>query len=943
MKMKLVSNIAMLATDQALCCFGADRIPEEAIDLSGKWSVQFKVSDKQKYWSESANISMIELPGSLQEQGLGNDVDEHTKWVGQLKDTSWLPNSGKQKDGSFRVASWLQPKKHYVGPAWCRRYVTIPESWAGKQAIITFERVHISTTAWWDDLKIGSENSLSTPHEYLLTNLKPGKHLLTVQIDNRLPASVGDNAHCVSDHTQTSWSGIIGKMEMRLVPDKWIDSIAVFPDVAGKRVRVRTFFEGKNTVDNLSLKFDFAVPKGAAAVSPVSIQCGTDNATETTIHLGTTIALWDEFNPNLYTISVSLLDKDALLQTKKTQFGMVEYKVEDQQFMVNGRPAYFRGTLDCAVFPLTGYPSTDLAYWKRVFTLVKTHGFNHIRYHSWFPPEVALQVADEVGVYLQCEHAWTTFAGNKEIEAYLDRETERVIERYGNHPSFAMHAYGNEPGGNSATGWLQEWVDRSRKLDEERRFYTSAAGWGNTPNSDYYDIMAGMRVYPWGAGLESTINKDEPSFLSDYRDTTQKAKDIPFINHEGGQWCVFPNFDEMKKYTGFLQPQNYEIFRLNLVANHMGDLAEEFLMASGRLQTICYKFCIEKLLRSPGCGGFQMLGLNDFPGQGTALVGAVDVFWDTKPYTSAEEYNQFSGVTVPLARFPKCVFQKRDKPSFAIDIDHYGPAAIENAIVKWVIAAQPSGEVVAKGVLKEGPIKLGLSSLADGHAIDLAILKAPAQYRFLVSIDGTSVENHWDFWVYPDNTTSTVGKVRIFRNKSEALKFAQTGETVLLVPEPTAIKSPAHRKPVLGFSTIFWNTAWAGRQPPTTMGILCDPKHPLFKQFPTEYHSNYQWWYLITKASQQPLLLDGQDASFKPIVRVIDDWYTNYRLGLVVEASIGKGRVLLTTIDISTDQPDQCVLNQFRKSVLDYMNSDSFAPKAELTEEQLGLMISDSP
>lgn len=904
-----------------------------SLDLSGAWSVQLK----------DATASPVELPGSLQTQGLGDDVDEHTRWVGKLQDTSWLPNASIQQDGSFKVAGWLQPKKHYVGPARYRRSVTIPDSWAGKQALITFERVHIATTVWWDEVKIGFENSLSTPHEYLLKDLKPGTHVLTVQVDNSHAASVGANAHCVSDHTQTAWNGIIGTMEMRLVPERRITDIAVFPNVADKSVRVRTYFAGEGEADNLTLRLDVLPPAGADLVKLATTACAAGDYTEITIKLGATITLWDEFNPELYGLSVSLLLDGVVTQTKTTRFGMVEYKVDDQRFLVNDRHTVFRGTLDCAAFPLTGYPSMDLAYWQRIFRVCKAHGLNHVRYHCWFPPEVALQAADEAGVYLQCEHAWTNPTENEEIGVYLHRETERVLRRYGNHPSFAMHAYGNEPGGGEETHrWLHEWVDCSRALDEHRRLYTSAAGWGNTPNSDFYDIMNGMRAYPWSAGLESTINRDAPSFASDYRETTQSEPHMPFVNHEGGQWCVYPDFNEAQKYTGFLQPKNYEIFQQNLVANHMGDLAEDFLMASGRLQTICYKYCIEKLLRSPGCGGYQMLGLNDFPGQGTALVGALDVFWDTKPYTSAEEYRQFGGVTVPLARFPKVVFRQTETPCLAIDIAHYGAAPMADVSVTWAIAT-PAGEVVTTGLLKQGHIPLGLSSLRDEYRLDLSLLGAPAQYRFVVSIDGTSISNHWDFWLYPDPPAEQVGKVKISRHKAEALRLAQAGETVLLVPEADAINTPEARPPVLGFSTIFWNTVWSSRQAPTTMGILCDPKHPIFSQFPTEYHSNYQWWYLINKASEKPLLLDGQDAAFRPVVRVIDDWFTNYRLGLVVEAAVGKGRLLITPIDICEEQPEQIVLNQFRASVLAYMNSDAFAPATSITEEQLGRMILDVP
>ena len=64
---------------------------------------------------------------------------------------------------------------------------------------------------------------------------------------------------------------------------------------------------------------------------------------------------------------------------------------------------------------------------------------------------------------------------------------------------------------------------------------------------------------------------------------------VPVIVHEMGQWCVYPNFDEIKKYTGPLKPKNFEIFRDSLAAHGMLDQWRDFLRASGKLQALCYK------------------------------------------------------------------------------------------------------------------------------------------------------------------------------------------------------------------------------------------------------------------------------------------------------------------------------------------------------------------
>ena len=259
--------------------------------------------------------------------------------------------------------------------------------------------------------------------------------------------------------------------------------------------------------------------------------------------------------------------------------------------------------------------------------VIKAHGLNHIRFHSWCPPEAAFVAADEEGVYFQVECGlWATFGKENGVEEWLERETERIVRAFGNHPSFVMLAHGNEPHGDHV-GFLKNWVNKWQAKDR-RRLYTSGAGWPVIPESDYHSMYE-PRIQRWGEELKSRINAQPPATTADYSAWVEKY-DAPIVSHEIGQWCAYPNFAEIEKYTGFLKAKNFELFRESLAAHHMGDQANDFLMASGKLQTICYKEDIESALRTPGFGGFQLLDLHDFPGQGTALVGVVDAFWEPK-------------------------------------------------------------------------------------------------------------------------------------------------------------------------------------------------------------------------------------------------------------------------------------------------------------------------
>ena len=930
LKAKTLLLLLAVMASRLLCAMAPVSAGDQAaVSLSGEWKLRLGGNAPDSGAFDAA----VNLPGSLQAQGFGNDISADTKWVGVLKDTSWLKYSGKQPDGSYWVAGWLQPAKHYVGKAWYRKKVEIPESWKGKRIRLFLERVHVSSEVFVDGEKVGSEDSLAAPHIYDLGHLTPGPHVITISVDNT-PPPIGKNAHGVTDHTQTDWNGIIGKIELQAMPEKYVDYIMTFPDAKNKRLAVKVVFAGGKSEAQEKLTIKILPPKGAPAPEPVVLTVSDGNEMDATVEFAET-AQWDEFEPgNIYTLTATLDDGKGAQQEYSTRFGFYTHKVRNQQFVINGRPTLFRGTLDCASFPLTGYPSMDIDYWRHLFKVCKDMGLNHIRYHSWTPPEVAFDAADEMGFYLQCENGWAN-VGRPNAQAYLMKESEKVIRRFGNHPSFMLAAYGNEPGGRKKGGgkqWLSDWVETIRKLDGGRKFYTSSAGWATSKNSDYYDIMRGMRVYPWKAGLKSSINANPPEFASNFDATTKKDPAKPYVAHETGQWCVFPDFDEMKLYTGFLKPRNYEIFRKNMEDNHLLSKWRRYFDASGKLQTLCYKFEIEKLRRTRGCGGYQLLGINDFPGQGTALVGPVNVFWKVKSYTSSAEYRCFNGKTVILGEFPKLIYKSDEKIVLDVAISHYGETPLRNAELLWTMKDK-KGALVASGSKKIGDIGFGLSTVAKSLTIPLDAAKAPAECRIVFSIKDSDIKNYYDVWVYPaDAKPADTGDIVVTDNGAKAVAGLAKGASVLFVPESLNMPKPKERAAVLGFSTIFWNTVWAKRQPPTVMGVELDPNHPLFKNFPTDSYSNYQWWYIISK-TKNPLYLDSAPADLNPIVNIIDDWFTNRRLALLVEAKVGKGKLMVTPAPILKSSPDNIVLNQFRNAVINYMKSADFAPSAALSAE----------
>lgn len=915
----------------------------QSIPLSGKWQFSLDRNDvgEQEQWFKTVLPKTIILPGSLPAQGIGDDISVDTKWTGSIVDRSYFiaPEYEKyRKPGNIKVPFWLQPEKYYVGSAWYQREINIPKSWNGKRIVLKLERPHWETKVWLDDKYIGSNNSLSTPHSYELgRHIETGKHRLTIRVDNRLVVNVGVDAHSVSDHTQGNWNGVVGKIELEATDPVWICDVQVFPDVVHRSIRV------KGTINNLTASssrcplrlavFPYSSSGQRDKDAPIAektqdVQWDISGGTfQTRIQLGDNAKLWDEFNPNLYRLVAELRGFDSRYETV---FGLREISTDGTQVTINGRKTFIRGTLDCCIYPLTGHPPLDVQSWQKVINTAKAHGLNLIRFHSWCPPEAAFIAADELGFYFHVECAvWTTVGDGKSVDSWLYEEGERIIKTYGNHPSFTFLLHGNEPGGKNHQQYLSKWVAYFKGYDN-RRLYSSGAGWPQLPENQFH-VTPDPRIQSWGGGLKTRINSKPPETMTDYREYIS-ARKVPVISHEIGQWCVYPNFDEIPKYKGYLKPRNFEIFRETLRENNMRDFAKKFLMASGKLQTLCYKEDIESALRTPGMGGFELLDLHDFPGQGTALVGVLDPFWESKGYVTPREYNRFCNSTVLLARLPKRVFTQNETLNAQIEIAHFGSAPLTNATIYWKLIDEKS-KVKAFQTVQVPVIEIGNGIKITDVSLNLSSMPVPAKYRLVAGLLNSESENDWDIWVYPTSVQTNIpGDIAVVNElNDEALNKLEKGGKVLLLIPPSRVSGDKHGKVALGFSSIFWNTAWTRRQPPHTLGILCEPSDTLFSEFPTEYHSNWQWWYIVSRAGA--MIMNQLPAELRPTIQIIDDWFTNRRLGIAFEAKVMNGSLFVCSVDL--ENLDNPVVRQLRYSIVKYMQSNSFKPKIKVSHDQI--------
>ena len=934
------------------------------MDLSGNWAFQLDPRDRgiTEQWYAHPLSEHIQLPGSLQAQGFGDEVSVDTQWTGDIVDRSWFSEeryAPYRQPGNLKVPFWLQPDKVYSGAAWYQREIDIPEEWRHWRVTLTLERAHWATQAWLDGRELGSRDSLSTPHVYDVgIELTPGPHLLTLRVDNRRIVNVGPNASSITDHTQTNWNGIIGQITLSAGPDVRVSDLQVYPDVARKMAHLRVqLHNGMAQVvrSGLTLQARSYNSPNLHLPAPISQELRLDpgeTLLEVDYPLGPNAQTWDEFNPALYRLTATL----ESIPTPEEQpnapsftceypvtFGLRELGVEGTQFTLNGRKIFIRGTLECSIFPLTGYPPTTVPAWKQIIRQARSYGLNLLRFHSWCPPEAAFQAGDEEGFYFQVEiAAWANQGAcvgeGDPLDEWLYAEASRITAAYGNHPSFMFMPYGNEPAGKIIE-WLGDWVEYWKARDT-RRLYTSAAGWPMLPANQYHNVPE-PRIQAWGQGLDSRINALPPETETDYRDFVEKATK-PVVSHEIGQWCAFPNFKEIEKYRGLLKAKNFEIFRDSLEAHGMGEQAEDFLIASGKLQVLCYKEDIESALRTPGFAGFHLLDLHDFPGQGTALVGVLDPFWEEKGYVTGAEYSRFCNATVPLARLAKRYWHTGETFHADVDIAHFGAQPLQGVTPTWALRSA-DGKEVAAGSLPTQDIPLG-NATADGQNIRLGSVELPlaglaAARRYVFSVclpgvtnpNGQPVENDWDVWVFPETLeASAPPKVLVTSQLDEAaLARLQEGGKVLLLLPPEQVKTDAQ----IGFSSVFWNTTWTRNQPPHTLGLLLNPRQPVFERFPTESHSNWQWWELVHGAAA--MQLDDLPRSLRPLVQPIDTWFENRRLGLLFEARAGGGKLMVCSMDLEHDLENRLVARQMRHSLLRYMAGPNFNPRVDLPVEAI--------
>ena len=908
--------------------------------------------------------SRIPLEGNwglqLDTAGAGIAPDWLTK---SCTDSLFLPGTTDMgKKGTYNTDMTLTTSlsREYVfeGKALYTKQVDIPEEWDGTSVRLVMERTK-PTTIWIDGKEVGANNDISTAQQYDLSSyLFPGTHTVAILVDNgkqAVPEKVYGSSHAYSASTQTNWNGIIGDFYLESVPLCGIDDIQLYPDVAKKVVTARVTLRNPDKGAGKGILSFYAEAWNTDKQHKTPVQTievdWTKPEQELELALGDKALLWSEFTPALYRLSVSL-KTDQSVDTEQATFGLRDFKTKGRQFTMNGKTTFLRGKHDACVFPLIAHTAMDVETWRHYFQVAKQYGINHYRFHSWCPPEACFEAADIEGIYLQPElPIWGNIdIDDTELCDYLLKEGRNLHRAYSNHASFVMFGLGNEMSGEEGLAMLIQTF----KKEDNRHIYSSGSNnylgfKGKQANEDYFTTCRvgreGDKQFNTHARASFSfadaydggyLNHTYPNSEMDFSSANVLC-DVPIISHETGQFQVYPNYEEIKKYTGVLKPRNFEIFKKRLEEAGMINLAYDFMMASGKWSALLYRADIEMNLRTPEWGGFQLLDLQDYPGQGSAYVGILDAFMESKGLIAPEEWRHFCSEVVPLFCTEKFCWTNDEALTGEVEIANYSESDLNSKQLSWTLTDSKQ-QVLDKGVL---PLQVKQGELAKVGTLKPAIasVRKAEKVTLALSIDGTPYRNDYSLWIYPaaDKEVAPSEDICVTDDLDAHLKYLTEGGKVLWFPS-----KDKHKDQTVGglFQTDYWNyrmfrTICENLDRPVspgTLGILTDPGHPALADFPTEFHTNWQWFPIIKQS--YPMILDRLSDDYRPIVQVIDNVERNHKLGLLFEFKVGNGKLLVCMSDLKAVQ-DKPEARQFYRSILEYMESSAFAPSYSLSAKDL--------
>ncbi len=650
------------------------------------------------------------------------------------------------------------------------------------------------------------------------------------------------------------------------------------------------------------------------------------------------LPVWDEYHPAVLRLAAKVTMPDGSGDCFALWCGIRTFEARGMHFYINGRKTFLRGKHDGMIFPLTGYAPMNVAGWLSVMRTAKEFGINHYRCHTCCPPDAAFLAADLLGIYYEPELPfWGTFAAKGEEgydeagQHYLTEEGFRILDEFGSHPSFCMMSMGNELWGNPQA--VNELVCRYKEYDP-RHLYTQGSNnfqWiPNIQSGD--DFFCGVRftvdrqirgsyamcdkplghvqtdrpctnfsyesaIFPPYSEKASTVGEDgtiEIQYGTGIKRVklTEAAKElvasVPVISHEIGQYETYPDFNEIKKYTGVLKPRNFEIFRERLEEKGLLSMAADYFHNSGALAAACYKDELETALRTEALAGFQLLDLQDFSGQGTALVGMLDAFMENKGIIQAKDFRSFCSDAVIQAEFSSYVLTNGASLSGMLSLTWYRQTLPADVTVELRLTDADGAPVSEQRLRYPSPLTENGYTKLGAFTVEIPDADVPRRYTLSVRFADADADNRYTLWSYPraDRARFPVDDGLVTSELSQAVSRAKEGVSCVL-----CLSREQNPHSVTGtYCTDFWcypmfrsiSEGMKKEVPVGTMGLLIRNGHPALSGFPCETYSTPQWWDIVMNSAST--ILD--DTAIEPIVQTIDNFERNHRLGLLYEVAV---------------------------------------------------------
>lgn len=865
------------------------------LDLSGNWSYKTDYNDlgtQKEYYKDKFELGGFMLPGSACENSIGKKQEYYNELT---KEAVRAPRE----------------KYEYIAPLWLQREIVVPEEFAKKHIRLFLERVNIASELWIDGEKIGRQIiELSAPHIYNLTGkLTGGKHILTLRIDNRNLLNIDTMASGYSVDTQGYWNGIIGRIELQCEDIFHIENIQIYPDNKGINVKVTETSDVYSPFvhKDAFIEISAVTPNGDTLKKKLfKIKLYNSKQVDYFRYDIEDINFWNEFNPALYTLIVRYCG-EGFSDEKSVRFGMRSIKTENKKILLNNNQIALRGTIDCAIYPLTGYPPTDIEVWRKNFNIIKSYGLNHVRFHAWCPPEAAFCAADELGLYISVEMPmWLNrdvcaleLGEDSAHRVYFTQEAITISKTYGNHPSFIMFSNGNE---NMGDFELLDDITTQIKAYDNRRIYTLTTNFDHPvlPCEDY------LCAYEAGGHKVRIQDIQDIAAESTSLDYSKAVNDVsvPIVSFEIGQYCVYPDVRNIEKYTGNILPTNFDAIKKEMVKKNVYHKLGDYVRASGDLAVKLYKEDIEAALRTKNFGGFELLSLCDYTGQSTATVGILDVFFNSKGLIKPDEFRRFCNSVVPLFK-AKRIFKNTETLEAGLDLYDYGYEKIKNPVFDLKI--YNGNEIFYQTQTTERKISVSLGSIEKSS-------------RLKVELSVGAYTNSWNIYVFSDSKINT--DVRIVKTTTELKDIINNGGRAIVTAD--CIENPIDGS----FIPVFWSPVHFPSQKPC--GAIINDIHPIFDNFPTEKYPDYQWKTLLDNSKSVDISSFGDD--FKPIVETVPNFVDNTPSSPLFEAKIGNAYILFCGFDL--DKED-IATKQLKACVYSYICSESFNPQNRVGEKDL--------